>query len=446
MEIITERKGRFGSKYKWIRESRSHEVMVVGMKKEYKEFTYMLIIGTNGKAYFEAYKYLNDKLRDESYSKREQALRALKLLYSYIELFNTDIKYLDVDDINKIITFLKGGKVVGDYITYDLETVRTNETVNIYFGVYRSFLLHLGLKDNIFEQSNGTKIITEAGSAFNSNTTSVEVQSYSINLKSYESKDVPKYIRYSEYEEIIKLIEDKYSLREKVIVKLMYEYGLRIGEVLGLTLEDIQGEDITNQESKYRLILRNRFTDKPWQNAKGCLKVTSRNVYSDKEYYKANNGFQIIKIKSDMFDLIQEYIDEVTSPFSMTERTYENYSVRNIADKVSQVEIDTNAYVFISKNYTPITVGAWNKIMKSIFQEVGLEIDKGKRKDNLNHRFRHGYAMFQVLYEGYKELQLADALRHANAMSVKKYFNPTGDDLNDFAIKQDELTKKGLNL
>lgn len=446
MEKIVEYKGRFGIKYKRIRDSHSHEVIVVGMKKEYKDFTYMLIVGTNGKAYFAAYKYLNDELSEEGYSKREQALRALKFLYSYTELFNTDIKYLDNADINKIRAFLKGGKGEGQYITYNYETVRTNETVNIYFGVYRDFLRYLGVKDNIFEQSNGTKIIAERGSAFNSKTTSLEVQSYSINLKSSESKDVPKYIRYSEYEDIITLIDDKYSLREKVIVKLMYEYGLRIGEVLGLTLEDIQGEDITKEKGKYRLILRNRFTDEQWQNAKGCLNVTSRNQYNNPEYHKKGNGFQIIRIKSDMFDLIQEYIDEVTSPFSMSEKTYENYSVRNLADKVSHVELDNNAYVFISKNYTPITGGAWNKIMKSIFQDVGLEVDKGKRKDNLNHRFRHGYAMYKVLHEGYDVLRLADALRHSNTNSVKKYFNPTEDDLDDLAIKQDELTKKGLNL
>lgn len=446
VESIVEYNGHFGIKYKWFKENFIHEVMVVGIKKEYKDFTYMLIIGTNGKAYFEAYKYLNDELREEGYSRREQALRALKFLYSYIELVNTDIKYLDSADINKIRTFLKGGKGTGRYVTYDFKSVRANITVNSYFGVYRSFFRYLGLKDNIFEQSKGTKIIKERGSAFNSKITSVEVQSYSINLKRVESKVVPKYIRYSEYEDIIKLIDDKFSLREKVIVKLMYEYGLRIGEVLGLTLEDIQGEDITNQKGKYRLILRNRFTDEPWQNAKGCLKVKSRDDYNSEEYYKVGNGFQIINIKSDMYELIQEYIDEVTSPFSMSEKTFENYSVRNIADKVSQVEIDRIAYVFISKNYTPITGGAWNKIMKSIFQDVGLEIDKGKRKDNLNHRFRHGFAMYKVLHEGYDELRLADALRHSNTSSVKKYFNPTEDDLIDFAIKQDALTKKGLNL
>ncbi|WP_079523833.1 tyrosine-type recombinase/integrase [Solibacillus isronensis] len=445
MDRIVEYNGYFGIKYKYIRESYTQEVTVVGRKKEYKGFTYMLIIGTNGNAYFEAYKYLNDELSDESYSTREQALRALKFLYSYIELFNTDIKYLDAADINKIRVFLKGGTGTGQYITYDFKTVRANSTVNSYFGVYRSFLRYLGIKNNIFEQTDGTKIITDVGSAFNSKTTSMEVQSYSVNLKRVESNVVPKYIRYSEYLKIIKLIEEKYTLREMIIVKLMYEYGLRIGEVLGLTLEDIHGEDITKAKGKYRLILRNRFTDEPWQNAKG-LKVTSRNQSNNEEYYEKGDGIRIIRIKSDMYDLIQEYIDEVTSPFSMSEKTYENYSVRNLADKVSHVEIEKNAYVFISKNYTPITGGAWNSIMKSIFKEVGLEVDKGKRRDNLNHRFRHGFAMFKVLHEGYDELRLADALRHSNTNSVKKYFNPTEDDLNDFAIRQDALTKRGLNL
>ena len=446
MDRIIEYKGHFGISYKYIRESFTQEVTVVCRKKEYKDFTYMLIIGTNGKTYLEAYKYLNVELGGESNSTRELALRALKFLYSYIELFNTDIRYLATADINKIKAFLKGGTVTGQYITYDFKTVRQNNTVNNYFGVYRSFLRYLGVKDNIFEQSGGTKKINEVGSAFNSKTTSLVVQSYSINLKVVESKVVPKYIRYSEYEEIIKVIDDKYSLREKLIVKLMYEYGLRIGEVLGLTLEDIHGEDITKEKGKYRLLLRNRFTDEPWQNAKGCLKVTSRDKYKDQEYYKVGNGVQIIKIKSDMYDLIQEYIDEVVSPFSMSEKTYENYSTRNVADKVSQSEIDRNAYIFISKNYTPIRGGAWKKIMKSIFQDVGIEVDKGKRKDNLNHRFRHGYAMFKILYEGYDEFRLMNALRHANTTSVTKYFNPTEDDLSDFAIKQDTLTKKGLNI
>ncbi|AZV41554.1 integrase hypothetical protein [Peribacillus asahii] len=446
MDKIIEYKGYFGVKYKRLRENKPYEVMVAGITKEYNDFTYMMVIGTNGKVYFDTYKYLNGELGNEGFSKRELALRALKLLYSYIELFNTEIRYLDVDDKNKIIAFLQGGQGIGQYISYDFKTVRKNDTVNNYLGVYRSFFRYLGIKNSIFEEISGTKKIIGSGSAFNSKANALEVQTYSMNLKEIKTKVVPKYIRYSEYLDIIKLIEDKYTLREKIIVKLMYEYGLRIGEVLGLTLEDIQGEDITKQKGKCRLILRNRFTDEPWQKAKGCLPVISRDTYNKDEYYEEDNGFQIVKILPTTFDLIQEYIDETTSPFSMSDKAYQNYSEKNIADKVSQIDIDRNAYVFISKNYKPISGGGWNEIMKKIFKEIGIKVDKGKKTDNLNHRFRHGFAMFKVLQEEFDEFKLAHVMRHSNINSVKKYFNPTEDDLIDFAIKQDELTKKGLNL
>jgi len=445
MDTITEHKGYFGIKYNRHRENYTYEIYVTGIKKKYNDFTYMMVIGTNGKVYYEAYEYLNNTLKGEGLSKRELALRALKLLYSYIELFNTDLNYIDVNDQNKILAFLKGGQYIGQNISYNFNTIRKNETVNNYLGVYRSYYSHLGIKDSIFEELGGTEKV-QTGSAFNSKDTFIEVQKYSMNLKEVKPKAVPKYIKYTEYLDILNLIEKKYTLREEIIIKLQYEYGLRIGEVFGLTLEDVQGEDITKEKDKCRLILRNRFTDKPWQNAKGCKKIISRNVYNSDGYTQEGDGFQIVNISPTMYDLIQEYIDETTSPFEMSDKAIENYSQKNIADKVSNTDIDENAYIFISKNYTPISGGGWNKIIKKIFQEVGIKIDIGKKTDNLNHRLRHGYAMFKVLHEGYDELKLAHVMRHSNTHSVKIYFNPTEDDLIDFAIKQDDLTKRGLNL
>lgn len=446
MDKIVEYKGYFGVKYKRIRGNRPYEVMVVGITKKYNDFTYMMVIGSNGKAYFETYKYLNKELENQGYSKRNLALRALKLLFSYIELFNTELRYIDVDDRNRLIAFIQGGQRIGQKISYESKTTRNNGTVNSYLGVYRDFYKFIGIKDNIFQELSGIQKIMDSGSAFNSNDNALQVQAYSMNLKEIRTKVVPKYIRYSEYLDIIKLIEEKYTLREEIIVKLMYEYGLRIGEVLGLTLEDIQGESITKQKDKCRLILRNRFTDEPWQYAKGCMEVTSRDDYNKDGYYEEGDGYQVVPISLTTFDLIQEYNDDATSPFSMSDKAYENYSNKNIADQVSQIDIGRNAYVFISKNYTPISGGAWNRIMKNVFQEVGIKIDVGKKTDNLNHRFRHGFAMFKVLYEGFDELKLAHVMRHSRTSSVKKYFNPTEDDLIDFAIRQDKLTKRGLNL
>jgi integrase len=445
MDKIIEYKGYFGNNYLRISGNKEYEVTVIAITKVHNDFTYMFLVGSNGKVYFDTYKYLNEVIGNKGSSTRQQSLQALKWLYSYFELFNTDIKYLDEDDKNRLIAFLRGSKGTGRYVSYDLKTKRKNDTVNKYLGVYRSFYRYLKIENNIFEETNGVKKITN-GSSYNSKETSIEVQTYSMNLQEVNRNVVPKYIRYTEYVAIEKLIEKKFTLREKIMIKLMYEYGLRIGEVLGLTLEDIQGEKITKQKGKCRLILRDRFTDKPWQRAKGCMKITSRDDYNKEGYYEEGDGYQVVPITTSTYDLIQEYIDETTSPFSMSDKAYENYTKKNNADKVSNTDIDRNAYVFISKNYTPIAGGSWNKIVKKIYKEIGIDIDQGTKEDNLSHRFRHGFAMYKVLYEGYDELKLAYVLRHSNTKSAKKYFNPTEDDLIQFAIKQDELTKRGLGL
>ena len=69
MDKIFEYKGYFGNKYKRIRGGQSYEVMVAGITKTYNDFTYMMVIGTNGKSYFEAYKYLNVELGNSGFSK-----------------------------------------------------------------------------------------------------------------------------------------------------------------------------------------------------------------------------------------------------------------------------------------------------------------------------------------------------------------------------------------
>lgn len=64
----------------------------------------------------------------------------------------------------------------------------------------------------------------------------------------------------------------------------MYENGLRIGEVLGLTREDVALEEDVNGNQIPVLYLRNRLTDKAFQNAKSCMKVHSKQTYRSKDY------------------------------------------------------------------------------------------------------------------------------------------------------------------
>jgi len=56
---------------------------------------------------------------------------------------------------------------------------------------------------------------------------------------------------------------------------------------------------------------------------------------------------------------------------------------------------------------------------------VGIGIDKQVKKHNLNHRFRHGFAMYQIKHMGRNELELMRLMRHSSIKSVEVYFKPT---------------------
>ncbi|MGE7363971.1 tyrosine-type recombinase/integrase [Staphylococcus cohnii] len=87
--------------------------------------------------------------------------------------------------------------------------------------------------------------------------------------------EVPKYISVDEFKKIIEVIRSDYSIREEIIVRLMYECGLRIRETMGLTFEDL---DIT-EESISVAYIRNRASDKPYQLAKTCMTIVAREQY-----------------------------------------------------------------------------------------------------------------------------------------------------------------------
>jgi integrase len=417
-------------------------VSVTGMKKVVEEYFYYLIIDSQGKSIKSAFTYLNVELGTSSFKKREQAFTALKFLYSYCEVFNIyEMSKFGKKESNRLLAFLRGGDFNGvNLVTVGL-TIRSNKTIKNYLGVYRYYFEFSGIKPNIFKES--IKVLTrKGGTGLLAHTQTVEIKKYTISPKVKIETEVPSYISFEEYEKTIKVITEEYTIREKIICRLMYEYGLRIGEVLGLTLEDFGGE--SNKKGKYKIVLRNRVSDKPYQYDKGCMNVISRNDYQMTEYQKQNFGYQEIVITDSMGMLIQEYIDNTRSPFSLTEITSKNLTEKNIADKVTdRKEIDKNQYILISKNYTPITSTAWNLILKSIFLKVGIEIDKGKKKQNLNHRFRHGFAMFKITVEGYDPLRLTKAMRHTDTNSINYYFKPTEEDRKRYAEETERLLKNG---
>lgn len=395
-------------------------------------FKYFVLYDENMIPIRDVFRFINYESSSKSINSREKSLYALRLLYMFEKIINKNISCFNKSDIGNLINFLRGYSPDGQIISFQLKTERNAETINGYFSVWRKYIEFLNLKDSLFlkKSENKTYILTL------DNDNDMPVTPYESGVKSpSKNEEVPMYISLEEFRNIITLVRKEYSNREECIIRLMYQCGLRIGEVLGLTADDLVVETVKNQYVAVGY-LRNRLTDKKYQMAKTCMKVKSKKQYRLKEYIK--HGFQEVVIPMDLYDLINEYIDE--AHVYARENKYKNYYKYAIADRVRKSEEfeDDNYYVFLNNLGKPISAHLWNYTLREIYKKVNISVDEDVRENNLNHRFRHGYAMYHVMYLKVKILELKEKMRHKSLTSVTRYYKPT---LSDKIKLKEEFTK-----
>lgn len=385
--------------------------------------TYMLY-DSNMVPVSNVFNFINGEMSSQPDTSKEKALYALKFLYCYSELMGCDIANLSQTDINNLKYFLEGVSPKTGNMELDLITHRSKETCNGYLSVYRNYLSFLGCSNSyLFD------ILHNKSRSFIS-TSEVEVTKsrYKASEKNYTPEnEIPKYISVEEFRNILHIVRDKYGIREECIIRLMFQCGLRIGEVLGLTLDDLIVEKINDKYIPVAYI-RNRVSDKYYQHAKTCMHPRTIKDYKLKDYGKKGYGFQMVILSEDIYQLINSYIDYSHDLARKT--NLDKYNKYCKADRTRKTELgeDDNYYVFLNTIQKPLSIDIWNKTMREIFKEANLQIDVNTRENNLNHRFRHGFAMFHVKYLNTPMLELQKKMRHKSLSSVFKYYNPTIDD------------------
>ena len=60
---------------------------------------------------------------------------------------------------------------------------------------------------------------------------------------------------------------------------------------------------------------------------------------------------------------------------------------------------------------------------------AGIPVDEGVKQSNLNHRLRHGYAMFLTRDLGLDEFSVRTLMRHKSFASTEVYLKATADDI-----------------
>lgn len=372
------------------------------------------------------FRFINNSLQSFSPNSIEQSAHAIRLLYCFLDLFNANIHYLTEQDIKKLEFFLIGFSPENSDTILRLKTARKNSTVNKYLVTYRMYLKSIGISTGYLFETKSVTITMK--NAFDEKET-VRADKYESNLpnKNTEIEKVPKYISRQEFKniyEVINALKNRH-IREtaKIIIRLMYLYGLRIGEVLGLTNEDIVENEINGELHPF-LILRNRISDKNYQKAKGCMNILAKDQYWTPDYRKEDYGFQKVVIDYDDYGLLCDYIDYCYDTF----RNKDYYESSIKADSVLRKNAK-NFYVFVNSYGKLLSLQTWNNYLRPILQSAGIKLDKDVRKNNINHRFRHGFAMDHIINQHTDIITLQKMMRHRSIESTKIYFNPTEEDV-----------------
>ena len=379
-------------------------------------FEYIILYDDDMKVIPEVYEFLNYNIRDFSLTTRKQYAYALRILYCFLALSNTTVYTIDYDTIRKLIAFLRGIEI-SDVPSLIL---RSNQTVNLYLSVYRTFFQ----KRDINCPALFTSASRNVDMFFEDVSFNIRRIQYKNNLRTSTDTQIPKYISPEIFAKLYSAAVRDKNRQAQIIMHLMYGYGMRLGEVLGLTLEDI-GETVINRKPVPYLIIRNRLSDKPYQYAKNVMHVHNTSEYRSSNYI---NNSQKIYLTYHFYENFLGYIEEShTKARNFHSEMYQT----SIADCVTDnMEPDENHYVFINRFGKPLSGQTWGNTLKRYFSEAEIPLDKNTRENNLSHRFRHGFAMFHARYSAkpVDALMLQKMMRHKTISSTMVYYNPTPED------------------
>jgi integrase/recombinase XerD len=237
---------------------------------------------------------------------------------------------------------------------------------------------------------------------------------------------------------MVKIVYQENNKRLECITRLMYESGLRAGEVLSLTLEDLLVSHDVKNNDVYQVILRNRVSNLSWQSPKYLMKTFSKEDYKTRDYQQRGYGYQVVHISKSLYELLVDYLDEAHSEQQIKHK--KNWQEHTVADSVDRnFKEKVNFYIFVNSIGKPYSKKMLDIEVKRLFKKAGVKLNAdGGKFDGLCHRFRHGFAMYQVNYNKVPMLLLMELMRHSSLDSTAIYYTP---DTSTIIKIKDEMSK-----
>ncbi|NFT07118.1 transposase [Clostridium botulinum] len=242
----------------------------------------------------------------------------LKLYFEYLQQRDLDFQKVTIDDLALFVNWLqnpyKSLKVIP---THQVETARSPRTVNIIINTVLAFydyiLRHEEYSNNISDRLR--KFVSTPSRNFKGFLYGIaheqkKVTSNILKLKVPKSK--PKTLS---KDEITELIIACNNLRDKFLLSLLYETGIRIGEALSLWIEDFDVSDMV-------------------------IDLKDRGQLENNAEIKTVSSPRRIDISQNLVDMLMEYIAEYHTEDVETNHVFIKISGDNKYKAMNYIDVD----------------------------------------------------------------------------------------------------------
>lgn len=316
----------------------------------------------------------------------------LKLYFEYLEQRELDFQKVTIDDLSLFVNWLqnpyKSLKVIP---TTPIDTARSPRTVNIIVDTvlmfYDYILRHEEYSNDVSERLK--KFVSSSSRNFKGFLYGIAYEKKKVTsniLKLKVPKSKPKTLTKDEIETLVRACS---NLRNKFLLSLLYETGMRIGEALSLWIEDIDISDMV-------------------------IDLKDRGQLENNAEIKTVSSPRRIDISQNLADTFMEYIAE-----------YHNE------------EVETN-HIFIK-------ISGNNKNKAMDYVDVDNLFRSLKRKTEIHvtpHMFRHS-SLTVLRMAGWQPELLRIRAGHKNIYTtMNTYIHPSDEDI----TREFKKTQPNLNL
>jgi integrase/recombinase XerD len=308
---------------------------------------------------------------------------ALKHFFQYLEEIRKDYKDVDLYDLAKFVGWLRSPYQSSKVSPLQqITAIKTEKTVNLTITVVTNFYDYLYRNEEI-QNDKVEKLIKQT---FTGGRAKYKDFLYHVNKdKPYNKnilklKETRKKLQILTKDEVEEVYNATNNIRDRLLIRLLFETGLRIGEILSLYFEDF----LFDHKNGHRIRLKDRG-----ELSNGAkLKTGEREIY----------------VSQGLMDLFDDYLYEV----------------------IDELNIDTN-FVFVKLRGNNLGHAMNYQDVSALFKRL-----KGKTGMHIHpHLFRHTHAT--MYYKQTKDIkQVQERLGHSQIQTTMNlYLHPSDEEIRE---------------